>query len=40
MMNEATVFHDKEIPQENSNYTSLEVILTDFVLRKDENCYS
>ena len=34
---EATDFHDKKVPKIGSNYTSLAVILIDFVLKKDEN---
>ena len=36
---EATDFHDKEIPKVGSNCTSLAVILIDFVLKKDEKYY-
>ena len=35
---EATDFHDKEVPQVDCN-NSLTVILPDFVLKKDENYY-
>ena len=37
--NEATDFHDKEVPKVGPNYTCLEVISLDFVLKKDENYY-
>ena len=36
---EATDFHDREMPEIESNYTCLLVILTDFVLEKDESYY-
>ena len=36
---EATHFHDKEIPKEGSEYTCLAVITIDYVLKKDENYY-
>ena len=36
---EATDFHDKEIPEVGSNDTNLAVILIYFVLKKDENYY-
>ena len=36
---EATDFHDKEVPKVGSNYTCLTVILIDFVLKKDEYYY-
>ena len=40
---EATDFHDKEIPKLRSNYTCLAVILIDFVLKKMKtiirNCF-
>ena len=34
---EATDFHDKEIPKIGSNYARFAVILIDFVLKKDKN---
>ena len=36
---EATYFHDKEMPNVGSNYSCLVVILIDFVLKIDEICY-
>ena len=36
---EATDFHDKEIPEVGSNDTNLTVIFIYFVLKKDENYY-
>ena len=36
---EATDFHDKEIPKLGSNFICLAVVLTGFVLKKEENCY-
>ena len=38
-MNEATDFYDKEILEVGSNYTYLAVILTDFVLKKDDKYF-
>ena len=32
-------FDDKEMPKVGSNYICLVVILTDFILKKDENYY-
>ena len=34
--NEATDFHNKEIPKVGSNYTCLVLILIDFIFKKDE----
>ena len=36
---EATDFHDEEIPKVGSNYTCLTAILYHSVLKKDENYY-
>ena len=36
---EATDFHDKDIPKMDSNHTRLAVINVDFALKKDENYY-
>ena len=36
---EAINFHNKEIPKVGSNYICLAVILIEFFLQKDENCY-
>ena len=36
---EATDFHDEEMPKIGSNYVSLWVIIIDFVLKKDKNYY-
>ena len=36
---EATDSHNKEIPNVASNHTSLAVITTDSVFKKDENYY-
>ena len=36
---EATDFHDKEMPKAGSNHTWLAVIMTDSVIEKDENYY-
>ena len=38
--NQATDFHDKEVPKVGSNYTCLAVISLDSVLKKDQNCYT
>lgn len=35
-IDEATGFHDKEMPKVGFNYTFLAVLLTDFVLEEDE----
>ena len=35
-IDEATDFHDKEMPKVGFNYTFLAVLLTDFVLEEDE----
>ena len=37
--NEATDFHDKEIPKVDSNHTCLPIISLDSALNKDENYY-
>ena len=37
---EATDFHNEEIPKTGSDYTCLAVINFDSALKKDENCYS
>ena len=34
---EATDFHDKELPKAGSNYTCLAVVNVDSVIKKDEN---
>ena len=36
---EATDFHNKEMPKAGSNHTCLAVIITDSVIEKDENYY-
>ena len=38
-IDEATNFHDKEMPNVGSNYSCLVIILIDFVLKIDEICY-
>ena len=37
---EATAFHDKEIPKAGSNHTCLAVITIDSTLKKEEHNYS
>ena len=37
---EATGFHDKEVPKVDSNHTYLAIISLDFIFKKDENYYS
>ena len=36
---EATDFHDKEVPKKGFNYTCLAVISLDCILKRDENYY-
>ena len=36
---EATGFHDEDMPSVGSNYICLTVILINFVLKKDEDYY-
>ena len=38
-VDDATDFHDKEIPKVGSNYICLAVILINFILIKEENGY-
>ena len=37
---EATNFHDKEVPKVDSNHTFLALIILDYILKKNENYYS
>ena len=36
---EATDFHDKEMPKVGYNYTCIAVMLISFIIRKDEKYY-
>ena len=38
-VDEVTDFHDKEIPNVDSNHTFLAVIILDSALKKDDNYY-
>ena len=37
---EATRFHDEDMPKAGSDYICLAVIIVDFILQEDENYYA